>query len=456
MKSVSIRKIIVFGASGDVVSRLFLPAIVRLRESGQLPKDLVIQGISRKLWNTKQFRSHVSDQFTELELSFQQSAGESVLTSLTYQTADPTDTQALAKAIGKLKEPVVIYVALPPSVFLPTINSLKEIRLPEGSRIILEKPFGENLETAKKLNQILQQSFPEESIFRIDHFLGKQLVQNILGFRFANRIFEPVWNREHVKRVEIIWDETLGLEGRAGYYDHAGALMDMIQNHLLQLLSLVGMEPPLAINERDLRDRKVDVLRSVRSLSLEEIKRQTVRARYGAGQIGKRMIPRYVDEEGVQPDRNTETLAEVTFWIDNWRWADVPFFLRSGKALANKREEISLHFRSVPHQAFCQPSKPDQNILRLQFSPDRMSLRININGSQDRFDLEQVDLEVQLGPECLKAYGSLLIDVLNGDPTFFVRADEAEESWRIVQPILDAWKGGIVPLQEYPAGSTGL
>ena len=218
-------------------------------------------------------------------------------------------------------------------MFLPTLEALARASLPQG-RVVIEKPFGEDLASAQALNRLLHQSFPENAVFRIDHFLHLQTVQNVLGLRFANRIVEQLWNRDHVERVEIVWDESLTLEGRASYYDRAGALKDMIQNHLLQLLCLVGMEAPLTLDERTLRDRKIDVLRAVRRLSPEEVEQYTVRARYTAGRIGERQVPSYADEEGIDPARGTETFAQVTLWVDNWRWAGVPFVLRSGKAWA--------------------------------------------------------------------------------------------------------------------------
>jgi glucose-6-phosphate 1-dehydrogenase len=229
----------------------------------------------------------------------------------------------------------------------------------------------------------------------------------------------------------------------------------MIQNHLLQLLCLVAMEAPLAFNERDLRDRKADVLRAVRRLSPEEVERQTLRARYSAGRIGDREIPAYMDEPGVDPQRGTETFAQIVLMIDNWRWADVPFLLRTGKALAKERREIAIHFQPVPYLAFGEDSAPSPNVLRLRLDPDRVSLSTNINGPGDPFALEQVALDAELAPQDLPAYGRLLLDALEGNPVFSIRADEAEASWEIVEPILDAWSAERVPLLEYPAGSEG-
>jgi glucose-6-phosphate 1-dehydrogenase len=303
----------------------------------------------------------------------------------------------------------------------------------------------------------LHEVAPEEQVFRIDHFLGKQTVQNVLGLRFANRIFEALWNAQHVEAVDIVWDETLALEGRAGYYDAAGALRDMVQNHLIQLLCLLAMEPPVTLDERSLRDRKVDVLRAVRRPTLDDVRRHTLRARYRAGSAGGTTVPAYVDEPGVDPERRTETFAAVTLFVDNWRWAGVPFRLRSGKALGADRHEVRVRFRPVPHLAFDQDQDqdPQPNVLRLHVDPDRVTLEVNLNGAGDPFRLERAGMAVVLAPQELSAYARLLLDIFAGDPVLSIRADEAEEAWRFIEPILDGWRNDATPLLEYPAGSSG-
>jgi glucose-6-phosphate 1-dehydrogenase len=365
-----------------------------------------------------------------------------------------TDHAQVVEALQPIREPLITYLALPPGVFLPALQALAGASLPQGSRVVIEKPFGENLASAQALNQLLHQSFPENAVFRVDHFLHLQTAQNVLGLRFANRIIEQLWNREQVERVEIVWDESLSLEGRASYYDRAGALKDMIQNHLRQLLCLVGMEAPLTLDERTLRDRKVDVLRAIRRLSSEEVERYTVRARYAAGHIGERQVPSYTDEAGIDPVRGTETFAQVTLWVDNWRWAGVPFVLRSGKALGRERREIAVHFRPVPHLAF-EANDPQPNVLRLLLEPDRLAFGLNLNRPGIPFPLERIELGADLASEGLPAYTRLLLQILEGDCTLSIRDDEAEESWRVVAPILEAWAQGRVPLLEYPAGSDG-
>jgi glucose-6-phosphate 1-dehydrogenase len=295
---------------------------------------------------------------------------------------------------------------------------------------------------------------PEDSVFRVDHFLAKQTVVNLLGLRFANRVFEPLWSAAHVASVDIVFDETLGLEGRAAYYDKAGALRDMLQNHLLQVLALVVMEPPTSLRARDLRDRKVDALRAVQPAG--DPAQTSRRGRYVAGSVAGRALPSYADEEGVDPSRQTETFAELELRVDNWRWAGVPFRLRSGKAMSADRSEVVLTFRPVPHLPFATDGAPvPPNELRLSLKPDRVALSLNVNGPGDPFDLETADLALQLPDRELTPYALLLADVFERDPSLSIRGDEAEESWRIVEPVLAAWADGRVPLEEYVAGSDG-
>lgn len=451
-----IGRFVILGASGDLTSRYLLPALVQLHEAGQLPQDIEIVGLARRNWDTIAFRRHIREKLDGVPSGVAQSSREAVISILEYHQADVANRDEISRAIGAISGPILAYLALPPSLFAPAIEALASLGLPKGSRIVVEKPFGEDLASARSLNDLLHRTFPEQATFRIDHFLGMQTVQNILGLRFANRIFEPVWNCQHVERVEVIWDETRAPEGRASYYDSAGALRDMIQNHLLQLLCFVAMEPPARLNERDLRDRKVEVLRAVRQLSPEEVERDTVRGRYSAGRIEERDVPAYKDEEGVDAQRGTETFAQVTLRIDNWRWAGVPFVLRTGKALGKDRWEVTIHLKPVPHLAFLgQEERPRPNVLRLEMDPDRLALGLNINAMGDPFDLEHIELDRTLAPHEPSPYACLLLNALEGDPTFFIRDDEAEESWRIVEPILAIWGQGRVPLLEYPAGSSG-
>ena len=294
---------------------------------------------------------------------------------------------------------------------------------------------------------------PEEDVFRVDHFLAMTTVQNLLGTRLANRMLEPIWNSGHIAAIDIVWDETLALEGRAGYYDGVGALKDMLQNHLLQLLCLVAMDPPISLDARDLRDRKVDVLRSIRPLHGENLLQRTRRARYTKGAIDGATVPAYVDEDGVDPAHETETFAEMELELDNWRWHDTVFRLRTGKALGRDRKEVAVHFRPVPHLPRGVEGEPRPNVLRFGLDPENVALEMTGVGA--RHTLAPMTLGAELEPPELPAYGRLLLDVLGRNPALSIRGDEAEESWRVVTPVLEAWERGLVALQEYPAGSGG-
>jgi glucose-6-phosphate 1-dehydrogenase len=450
-----IRRMVILGAAGDLTFRFLLPALARLHEDCRLPDGFTVVALARKDWDTESFRSRAAQWLERHADNIAAPSREALTAMLEYHRADVGDREQVGRALEPLREPIAAYLALPPAVFASAIEALSSIGLPEGSRIAIEKPFGEDLASARNLNRLVHEIFPESAVFRVDHFLAMQTVQNILGLRFANRIFDSLWSHEHIERVELYWHETLALQGRASYYDTAGALRDVLQNHLLQLLCLIALEPPVALEESNLRDRKVDVLRAVRRLSPEEVERRTVRARYGPGRIGQRDIPAYVDEDGVDPDRETETFAQVILAVDNRRWAGVPFVLRTGKALGKERFEVAVHLKPVPHLPFEEEPRP--NVLTLQLIPNRIALSVNVNGTTgDPLDLERIKLQGELAPQELPPYGRLLLDIMRGEPTFSIRADEAEEAWRIFEPILEAWEEeGRVPLLEYPAGSEG-
>jgi len=310
------------------------------------------------------------------------------------------------------------------------------------------------LDSAVKLNRLLAGLVPEQAVFRVDHFLAMTTVQNMLGTRLANRVLEPIWNAAHIAEVDIVWDETLALEGRAGYYDGVGALKDMVQNHLLQLLCLVAMEPPVSLGERDLRDRKMDVLRSVRPLTEADVMQRTSRARYLAGRIGDRSVPAYADEAGVDPARRTETFAEVELELDNWRWPGTIFRLRTGKGLRRDRKEVAVRFRPVPHLPFSHTGDELPNVLRFGLDPETLTLDLTGIGAHAH-TLVPMALTARLDPPGLPAYGRLLLDVLDGNAALSIRGDEAEEAWRVLTPVLSAWSADLLPLHEYPAGSDG-
>ncbi len=450
-----IRSLAILGAAGDLTARSLLPALAELQAAGRVADGFGIIAVDRDKSDTETFQRRMRDALERHARHVPPSARRDVVSRLVYRPADVTDPAALRVALDGHGEPLIAYLALPPAVFEPAVAALGDVPVGDGSRVVVEKPFGSDLASAQALDRRLHDVFGEERVHRVDHFLGKQTVQNLLGLRFANRVFEPLWNRDQIERVEIAWDETLSVGDRAGYYDSAGALRDMVQNHLLQVLALVGMEVPLSLAERDFRDRKLDVLRAVAPIAREDVARRVVRGRYVAGAIDGRDVPSYVDEPGVDAAGKTETFAAVVLEIESWRWAGVPFHLRSGKALAADRREIVVHFRPVPHLPFGQAVESRPNRLRLHLDPDAIELHVNVNGPGDPFTLEEVELDLELAAQEPSAYARVFLDVLAGDPTLSIRADEAEESWRIAEPIVAAWESGSAPLLDYTAGSFG-
>ena len=446
------RSLLVLGGSGDLTGRYLLPSLASLAATGALGADVAVHAVSREPWDDEAYRDWARARLAEFAPEVDEGARERLVAHLGHTRGDVTAAGQLRAALDRVPGVPIVYLALPNTVFHPTLEALVEAGLPQGAQVVVEKPFGRDGADARALNEVLHRLVPESSVFRIDHFLAMQTALNLLGLRFANRLFEPVWNAGHVDRVEIVFDETLGLEGRAGYYDTAGALRDMLQNHLLQLLALVAMEPPHALDDTTLPARKADVLRAVRPPA--DMARDTVRARYTAGMIGGRALPDYTSEDGVDPARGTETYAEFTVTVDNWRWAGVPFRLRTGKALGSDRREIAVHFKPVPHLPFG-GTQPEPGVLRMRLEPDGIALELNLNGAGDPFDLERHVLEVDLPRQELPAYGILFRELLAGDTTLSISDVEAEESWRIVEPVLTAWAAGEVPLLEYPAGSDG-
>lgn len=448
-----INRIAVFGATGDLTARYLLPALAALQAAGHIGDGFHLTGASREDWDTDRFRGWCADQLDRHGGSCPADARRAVVLSAHYRPADVTRAADVAAVVAG-DDPIAVYLALPPGLFAHAVTALHDAGLPPGSRIVLEKPFGEDLASAQELNRLLVGLVPEQAVFRVDHFLAMTTVQNVLGSRLANRVLEPIWNSTHIAEVEIVWDETLALEGRADYYDGVGALKDMVQNHLLQLLCLVAMEPPITLGERDLRDRKVDVLRSVRLPTDYDVVHRTRRARYLPGRIGDDAISAYADEEGVDPGRNTETFAEVELELDSWRWSGTTFRLRSGKALGQDRKEVAVRFRSVPHLPFGHEGEAPPNVLRFGLEPEGMTLDMTGTGARAQ-TLAQLSLTARMEPPDLPAYGQLLLDVMKGDPALSIRGDEAEQAWRVLAPVLSAWERNIVPLEEYPAGSDG-
>ncbi|WIM94328.1 glucose-6-phosphate dehydrogenase [Actinoplanes oblitus] len=439
-KEGSAQTLMILGASGDLTARLLLPGLGALLAAGDAP-PVTLVGAGMDEWDAGRWQDRVRKAFGE-----HADAGQAAptLAGTRYARADVTSADDLRRLLDGADGAVSIFFALPPAVTVKACEALLEVGLPEGTRLVLEKPFGTSASSAASLNRLLNRLAPEERIHRVDHFLGKSTVLNILGLRFANRIFEPLLGSEHVESVDIVFDEQLALEGRAGYYDKAGALADMIQSHLLQILALLTMEAPLSLDPAVFRDATAEALRATR-LWGGDAKTSSLRARYAG----------YAGEPGVDPARETETLAEIVLAVDNWRWAGVPFRLRSGKALGTGRKEAVVTFKHPPRipSGFRGPDQPDR--LRISFGPDRLALDFDINGPGDPFVLDPVTLEAEFGPGGLPPYGEVLRGVFEDDPLLSVRGDTAEQCWRIVEPVTSAWRAGQVPLLEYEAGGSG-
>jgi glucose-6-phosphate 1-dehydrogenase len=445
----------ILGASGDLTSRSLLPALAELLAEDPERRVHLI-GAGGHDWSDEEWRGVVRTAFAASAKAGEDLGGAlaRVLDSAVYRRTDITDPADFRELLGECVGRTALYFAVPPAVAVKGCEALEHVELPEGLVLALEKPFGTDEASAASLNALLRRLVPEEQVYRIDHFLGRSTVLNVLGLRFANRVFEPVWSNEHIESVSIRFDEMLGLEGRAGYYDTAGALVDMIQSHLLQVLAIVGMNPPAALDSLHFRDEKSEVLRATKVWGDDPVANSR-RARYTAGSIDGRELPDYAEEPGVDAARGTETLAEVTFAVETARWAGVPFTIRSGKGLAKKHSEIVLRFRQVAHlpREFEGSSRP--SVLRLSLGPDRMALELNLNGPGEPLHLDRASLETEFTAVARRPYTEVLEGILDGDATLSVRGDTAEQCWRIVQPVLDAWKSGQVPLEEYPAGSNG-
>lgn len=439
--------LLVFGASGDMASRLLLPALGQLL-TREPDRRIRIIGVGSDEGDEAWWQERIHTSFATVDAE----GALSAVVETRYERRDVTDAEALRDLFASVATPLAIYFALPPAVTAASCGAMTGIGVPEGTLLVLEKPFGTNEASAHALNQTLAALVPENQIFRVDHFLGNTMLLNLAGVRFANRILEPLWSAEHVESVAIIYDESLGLEGRARYYDKAGALVDMLQSHLLQVLAFVAMEPPATLEEVDLRDATGAVLRATRVWDDDPI-RYSRHGRYAAGNIEGRALPAYVDEAGVDPTRNTETAAEATFEVRTSRWAGVPFTLRSGKALGDPVHEIVVRFKPVNHLPTGLKGDPKGAVLRYSLKEDTFSIELNVSSLDDPFVLERATLSTDLGAGALKAYTEVLAGILDADPTLSVRADAAERCWAIIQPILDAWGAGEVPLQEYPAGS---
>ncbi len=447
----SIGTLVVLGATGDLTSRLLLPGLGRLL-TAQPQRRIHLIGADLAPRDSQQWAETVRAAFDSVEATGP--AVDHVLAHAEYLVTDAASGQDLLQVLASATGIPALYFALPPAVTAQAIAALHEVALPEGTVLALEKPFGVDRASAAVLNRQLASLVEEDQVFRVDHFLGKSTVLNILGLRFANYLFEPLLNRDHVAKVEIVYDEDLGLENRAGYYDRAGAMIDMIQSHLLQVMALVTMDAPQSVHAADLRAAKTEALRAVRAFGGDPVTAGR-RARYTDGTIGDRNLPSYVEEHGVDPARGTETLAEVTLESTTWRWSGVPFVLRSGKALGAARREIAITFRAVPHLPTGLEGHLEPTVLRICLKPDAMVLELNVNGPGDPFVLDRGRLTADFGAGRLNPYGEVLHGILERDPSLSLSGEAAEHAWRVVDQIRSAWQSGQVPLEEYPAGSSG-
>ena len=461
-KASMIKRLVLFGASGGLTGRFLLPALAALRMAGRLPADFSVVGAARERWDDGAFREHASRALERHAADVSASARDAILRSLSYRQVDLADQAYVAHAVagqasGSAAEPIAAYLALPPGLFAPAVRGLAAAELPPGSRIAIEKPFGEDLASAVSLNALLLDLFgeaTEQTIFRVDHVLGMATAQNLLGLRLSDRLLAAVWDSTHIEQLEVLWEEELTLERRAAYYDGAGALKDVMQNHMLQVLCLLAMEPTAGSDERALHDSKAEVLKSLRPPQSADAASWTRRARYTAGKIGERTVPAYAEEEGVDPERRTETFAEVLLEADSQRWKGTPFLLRAGKAFGRRRKEAVVRFRPVTSTRAAAGGA--RNELRIGIEgPEDLALSLVGSAAGATPRPAPVTLTGPPPPSDLSAYGRVLLDILEGASTLSVRGDAAEASWRVMTPVLEAWDEGTVPLEEYPAGSSG-
>jgi glucose-6-phosphate 1-dehydrogenase len=470
--------VVIFGATGDLTMRKLIPALYNLAADGELPPAVAIVGFARRPKTDDQFRQEQKESTTKF--SRQQVRDEiwnGFAQALFYHQSEFHDAngyKTLAERLEKIDRERgtggnrLFYLAVAPDQFEAILKNLKDAGLNqpgEGgwARVIVEKPFGTNLASARELNGVVRRAFAESQTYRIDHFLGKETAQNILVLRFANAIFEPIWNGRYVDHIQITAAETLGVEGRAGYYETAGALRDMVQNHLLQLLCLVGMEPPTDLGADSIRDEKVKIVRSLRRMNAEEIGRNVVRGQYSEGAINGEPVPAYRMEKNVKPNSATETFVALKVRVDDWRLADVPIYIRVGKRLPKSGTEISVHFKKAPAVLFNRENVSlDQNVLVIRIQPDEgISLRMQAKVPGTSFRIEPVKMDFHYGTSFGKAspeaYERLLLDAMSGDATLFARRDEVEEAWAFIDPIEETWqaKENQPGLFMYPAGSWG-
>lgn len=467
----------IFGAGGDLTWRKLVPALFNLFISGNLKLPFSILGLDVRETGESQFRDRLRDGVEKFSnhSSIDKKQWELFVSCTGLITGDFNDTSLFRKLSAKIDsiqgnwdKPAIkiFYLAVPPLLVEPIVNQLGEFRLSDDKkrvRIVVEKPFGHDIQSAKALNAILAKSFYEHQIFRIDHYLAKETVQNILAFRFANALFEPIWDRRYIDHVQITVAEQVGVEHRGSYYEQAGALRDMIQNHLLQILCLIAMEPPVSFEPDEIRGKKVDVLHAIRPINQDQVNLFAVRGQYDEGWLEGKHVVSYREEPSVASDSKTETFAALKLFVDNWRWHDVPFYMRTGKRMATRVSEVFIQFKPVPHQSFpssalgdWQPNRlairiqPDEGIL-LRFQAKRPGLRVRLNPVDMRFDYCET---FKMSPP--DAYETVLLDVILGDATLFKRADQVEAAWATVMPVIEGWEAvGPENFPNYASGTWG-
>jgi glucose-6-phosphate 1-dehydrogenase len=470
--------LVIFGASGDLTKRKLMPALYNLHLAGSLTDAFHVLGVGQDAMNDEQFRTGMHDWVSQAQPQGKTAPEawapfEQRLHYIQGELTDDATYRTIAGLLGKINQQSggssnhLFYFSTPPSLAPAIVKGLQAAGLAAEdagwSRIVVEKPFGRDLKTATDLNREIGAIFDEKQVYRIDHYLGKETVQNIMVFRFGNSLFEPVWNRNYIDCVQITAAETLGIGTRAGYYEESGALRDMVANHILQLLALTAMEPPVAYDADSVREEKVQILRSIHPMTPEQVAERTVRGQYGPGQIGDETAPGYRDEKGVKKDSTTETYVALKFEVNNWRWADVPFYVRTGKRLGKPETEIAVHLRRTPQALFSRT--PDDrimpNVIRLRIQPEEgisISFGAKRPGAEMHTGTVHMDFNYStgFGVRSPEAYETLLLDAMRGDATLFIRADMVEAQWKLITPIEDAW-AKLPPPQfpNYAAGSDG-